>query len=325
MSKEVRSIQKTSSSTFTVSLMSDWVEEMSMEPGSQVSLCRLSDSVLITPTEKINEVLEATISPDALSRPHDTVVGQVHNMYVSGHDSVSVELQGSDAVRKGVREAVSDLTGMSVAVETDDEMKLRRFADENKITSENSIERMGEISALFMSGATGEAQKGLKEFSSLKRDFTRLYLAVQRTCTKSIRDPVLALELERTPVEYFHYSSCVDSLKGVVDGADRMGLIPADIPNGMGGRVKEAGTILSEVIRDGSSMVTGDADEEGIEQAKERLSEAERTISQVYEETDGTQDSLAAGKLLAFIQSSLVRAEDILDTAERASLSRRDG
>lgn len=227
MEKDTRVVQKTGSSSYTVSLLTEWVEEK-VGAGSEVVLHRLGNSVVVSPASekgpKESEDKRPTARVETAGSDPSELTRTVKALYVKGSDEITVDItDATELHKKRLRDAVSNLTGMVVVSETDQQVVIRNVIGTSAVSVENSIERMSEFSTTALTEATRKALRGKSRgFGTAVNEFDRLRNRFERFLTVAISDPEKIADAGLTLPEVFYAELCVKELSYLIEDAERL-------------------------------------------------------------------------------------------------------
>jgi|GEM_PF-5921646 len=218
MRKDTRRVQSTSSSTFTVSLLTEWANEVCISAGSEVNIRAIGDTMLVTPAREEDAGRTKSLSVGNSFSPL-LASEKVRNAYVSGFDRVKIEVDSNGFVeyRDKIKHMVSELAGMTLVSGTDNEVILRDFTDGEKVL-DRKVRDVFEASASAVSDCVDSFLSDSEEVhgSWCRRD---PHTAVRRHSIRRLTDLNSLVNTEDPLVRYIFYLSCTDELRSVTEDA----------------------------------------------------------------------------------------------------------
>jgi phosphate uptake regulator len=142
---EIRKVQKTGTSTMTVSLPKDWIEANGVKPGDQVSIEVQPDgSLTIEPKiQSVKKAFIATISV-AMDEPTEHLVRKLIGAYLAG--STIIEVRSKGRMDLGVKRSIKDFTrlvsGPEIIEETANTVVLHNLSSPLQLPQRKCVRRM---------------------------------------------------------------------------------------------------------------------------------------------------------------------------------------
>jgi len=144
--KEIRKVQSTGKSSYTLNIPKRWIESMGIKAGEPLLLIKQSDnSILILPSKKTSErTFEAVLKIDKEDR-EESVVRRVISLYLLGYTNIKV--QGKDRLTTYQRQAIKDtvrrrLMGTEIVEESFNSITLQVLFRLPELNIENALKRM---------------------------------------------------------------------------------------------------------------------------------------------------------------------------------------
>lgn len=139
---DVRKVQRTGGSTFTVSLPKDWARDQGLEAGSRVFVYPFEDRVVVAPDGRPAQDQVTRIPADGLDP--SAVARSVRGAYAAGSTAVVVEREGglSAEQRRAAIDAITGLVGMRVAGESADVIEGRSMLDASAVSLDQTLAQL---------------------------------------------------------------------------------------------------------------------------------------------------------------------------------------
>jgi phosphate uptake regulator len=313
---EVRKVQITGGSTFTVSLPKEWATDLGIEAGTELAFFREADSLIATPNEHAKETA-ATVDVSDLEETE--LVSRVITLYVNGFPEIVLEAgEITPAQRRAVRSVTTGLVGFEVSTETDGRIVLRDFLDSAELSIHNTVMQMRLI-ALSMLGDAIEAL--IEGDASLARDVIgrdddvdRLWYVTSRMFRAALRDPRAAAQIDVDRQTCFDYRSCARQIERIADHTVKIGHHVGELerlPEGIDEPFRALEAEATAIVEDAMDAFLVDDDERATELASATLTRAEgveahaRAIDDHLREIDPVD-----AQHLGLVVDSLIRISD---------------
>lgn len=139
--EEIRSIQMTGGSTFTVSLPKDWAQKAGIDKGSRVVLSEKDDgSISIYPLERKKS--DQRVKEIDLGDPSLTT-REVIAAYIMGFDTIILRSDHMDSRKRSeVFDLVEGLMGLEVVREDTRSIEIRQMIDPTQLTVPSALSRL---------------------------------------------------------------------------------------------------------------------------------------------------------------------------------------
>lgn len=148
--EEVRKIQLTGGSTFTLSLPKWWVEEMELEPGDGMVVREKGSSLVLSPDklEKKKGPLEAEIEVES-GASIDAINRRILSLYLIGCTSILIKAEG-DRLRSSTRNAIKEfvrnkLVGTEIISESIESISLQTLLSYSELSVRGALRRMYDV------------------------------------------------------------------------------------------------------------------------------------------------------------------------------------
>ncbi|MEM3615692.1 MAG: phosphate uptake regulator PhoU, partial [Candidatus Methanomethylicia archaeon] len=146
--EEIRRIQLTGKSTYTVSLPKKWVSEMGLKAGSSIVILREGESLILTPKDLVKSktnFLEATFKISA-SDPPDKIARAIISIYLNGYSSIRIKTVDNNITpsqRNAIRELVKKkLVGTEIIFDSPQEIILKVLVSYTELSVESALRRV---------------------------------------------------------------------------------------------------------------------------------------------------------------------------------------
>ncbi|HYA32425.1 MAG TPA: PhoU domain-containing protein [Candidatus Bathyarchaeia archaeon] len=254
---EIRKVQLTGKSSFTVSLPKTWATQLGLKEQSRVALSMLPDgSLRVAPNEHVKPQERGVFKIDTLF--DDALARHMIAIYIAGYDTFELRAQ---KIRSDQRETIRDMSyrliGMEVVEETAKSVVIQDFLSPNELQVRKSIRRMHLIIESMLADATKSLLKNDPDLANdvvvRDRDVDRHYLLTLKRLQAMVKTPfaeasdiganesleyyLTAVSLERIADHATKIARCVLTLDG--------GSVPEDVRNG----VNEASDLSNKIIQ----------------------------------------------------------------------------
>jgi len=197
---EIRKIQLTGKSTYTVSLPKKWITNMNLKAGSHLVISKQSDSsLLLTPKDLVKpaKLGEASINVSQKDDP-GTIMRKIVALYLVGYNLIRIRTE-DERITSLQRNFIKDLTrkklvGTEIISDSPNEMMLQILLSYPELSVESALRRM----CLIAVSMHEDALQALKELNKeLARDVIELDDEVDRFSLYIIRQLKAAVQSER--------------------------------------------------------------------------------------------------------------------------------
>lgn len=218
---EVRKVQITGGSTFTVSLPKEWANDSGIEAGSELAFFPEGETLIATPS-RIDD--EGCARIDAAGLDPRELTSRLITLYVNGFSEVIVEADSIGAEqRRAARRAADRLVGFAVSAETESEVVLRDFLDSAELSVHDTVMQMRLLALSMLEDAMAALLEGDDDRAAdvIERDddVDRLWYVVSRLFRNVLRDPRSAAAVGLGREACFDYRSSARQIERVADHA----------------------------------------------------------------------------------------------------------
>ena len=254
---EIRKIQLTGKSSYTVSLPKAWATQVGLREQSQVGISTLPDgSLRVTPRESIKPQGRGIFSIEGLFE--NALARQMIAIYIAGYDIF--ELRASQIrsdQRKTIRDMSYRLIGMEVVEETAKSVVIQDLISPNELQIKKSIRRMHLIIEAMHADAIRSLVKNDIDLANdviiRDRDIDRHYLLVLKRLQAMVKTP-FAKASDINASESLEYYLTAVSLERIADHATKIahcvltltgGSVPSEILNS----ISEASKLSNDIMQ----------------------------------------------------------------------------
>jgi phosphate uptake regulator len=221
---QIRKIQLTGGTTYTISLPKEWTEQVKIKPQQQVTLIPQDDlSILLIPKGEVDKsVKEAFIEYRSIVE-RDIIVRDFISHYLAGYNMIRVKFKGSaldlkaflkDSLRKKI-------VGIEIVEESSEELVAQCLPAYAELPLKRVVNRMG----IIVSSMHRDAILSLKDLNyALAKDVIDRDDEVDRFYHFSVRQLKMAV-VDRTMIESIGLKSAVECLgyRIITKSIERMG------------------------------------------------------------------------------------------------------
>lgn len=229
--EELRKIQVTGGSTYTISLPKNWVEQMGMKRGSLVRINQNDDlSLLLKPhgpesEEKTRRVTISVSKGDAA----DSIVRKVVSAYLIGYNIITLHSKNSPRLDSTVRVFVKDFTrkklvGTEILSDFPNELTLQVLLSYPELSVKDALRRMSIIAASMhreaLEALSVEDTNLSREIISMDDEVDRFSLYIIRLLKVAVVDRHILKESGlNTPRQCLGYRLITKSIERMADHA----------------------------------------------------------------------------------------------------------
>jgi len=223
--QEVRKLQSTGGSTFTVSLPKPWVVEQQLKSRDSLRVdWRPSGALRITPLN-MAENLVNHITFDASSIPKNSLHDHLMGAYISGADSISIIFD--TAFRKEysaqVRRFLRSTRGFEIFDEKDGLIELKCLINAGDMPLHASLNRMYlQVTSLIrdiISVFDGEDREYISDADERESEVDALLYLIERQVRILLGSHFVSTKLNLTRIQALEYSNLARSLERMMDHA----------------------------------------------------------------------------------------------------------
>jgi phosphate uptake regulator len=254
---EIRKVQLTGKSSYTVSLPKPWATQVGLRQRSPVGISTLPDgSLRVAPGETVKPQARGIFNIEGLFE--DALARQMIAIYIAGYETFELRApQIRSDQRKTIRDMSYRLIGMEVVEETAKSVVIQDFLSPEDLQIKKSIRRMHLIIESMHADATKSLLKKDTDLANdvilRDRDVDRHYLLVLKRLQAMVKTP-LSEASDITANESLEYYLTAVSLERIADHASKraecvLTLAGASLPTEILDSIKEASELSSEIMK----------------------------------------------------------------------------
>lgn len=224
-SVDVRKIQLTGGSTYTLSLPKPWIEQMELNPRDGVRVdWRPSGALRLSPLNRAN-FQTRTVAINAANLPKDSLHDHLMGAYISGVDKIiiSFESQQKRILNKQIRRFLRNTRGFETMNESETKVELLCLLRASEMPLTASINRMySQLSSIIrdiVSVIKGDSNEILNDANDREAEVDALLYLVQRQVAISLDSHFVASSLKLSRNQAVEYSNLARSLERMMDHA----------------------------------------------------------------------------------------------------------
>jgi len=311
---DVRKVQLTGGSTYTLSLPKPWVDEMSLSPRDGIRVdWRPSGALRLTPIDLLDNQ-EKRVYLDAGKLPNDSLHDHLMGIYLSGADRIKIGFPAGKerTFRKEIRRFLRNTRGFEIMDESESGLELICLINAAEMPLSASINRMYlQLSSLvrdIISVLEGDEIELLSDAEERESEVDALLYLVERQVCVALDSHLVATSLKIGRNQAVEHSNLAQSLERMMDHALQMAVL-ARLTQKVG--MKSSKPPINQIMMWQKAIKqlminirTRNSHE--IEEARLSLKQAQNEISQ-YEETLLENRKLSEKELFSFRISESVR------------------
>lgn len=226
---ELRKIQLTGGSSFTVTLPKEWVTQAKLAAGDVVGFSAQNDgSLAIYPGAARASVAARHDIEHAPEESEGATFRRIIAAYLSGYDVIAVRSRRplTAAARRAVRQAAKRIIGLEVVEEEANVVVLQDFLDPREFHMDKGLRRMQALTRAMQEDALrafGESIEDLEAVIAERDDeVDRLYWMVNKQYHAILRDPSYAQKMGLNASQALNYLLVARVVERTADHAIRM-------------------------------------------------------------------------------------------------------
>jgi phosphate uptake regulator len=195
---ELRKLQLTGGSSYTVTLPKEWVEQAELEAGDVVGFASQPDGSLAVYPHARQQGPAAKYDIEVATDDTDATFRSIVAAYLNGFDVMNVRSRKplSSRVRRAVRKAAKRIIGLQVVEEDVNAITLQDFMDPKEFHIDKALRRMQAICRTMQEDALRVFQEPLDEedstFEERDDEVDSLYWIINKQYHAILRDPSYA-------------------------------------------------------------------------------------------------------------------------------------
>jgi phosphate uptake regulator len=323
---QIRKIQLTGGTTYTISLPKEWAEQAKIKPRQQVALVPQDDlSILLIPKSEVDgKIKEASMEyPSAVER--DVIVRDFISYYLAGYDIIRVKFKGHALELKTFFKNLlrKKIVGVEIMEESSEEIVAQCLPAYSELSLKKVVNRM----EIIVSSMHRDAVISLKNQNhALAKDVMERDDEVDRFYHFSVRQLKMAV-VDRTMIESMGLKSAVECLgyRIITKSIERMGdhatkmaksiLNLKEIPNANSlDQISRISDLVTEVYNDSFKALNKlDAKiaHESIIKASRVIEAEEESTQQLLESKQSTRTIVELKLILESLKRMAVYSADI--------------
>jgi len=230
---DVRKVQLTGKSTFTVSLPKVWAQKVSLKAGDTIVVNELDDgSIKLIPPAARTKPTMAKCSTIKISEEmkSETLSRRIISDYLAGYDIIKISARGSslieEAHRQAVRETANKLIGIEIIEQRAGEVTLQCLLDYSKLSIVDVIKKMRTTASSMQRDSivallTGNVNLA-KDIVLRDEEVDRLYLLAVKQLKDAIRCADVAKAMNVSPRACLGYRVIVKTIERIADHSERI-------------------------------------------------------------------------------------------------------
>ena len=233
---EVRKLQSTGGSTFTVSLPKPWVVEQQLKARDSLRVdWRPSGALRITPLNS-SGAQENNVSFDAESLPENSLHDHLMGAYISGADNISIRLNPSlkKPISMQIRRFLRSTRGFEIFEESDEQIDLKCLMNAGDMPLHASLNRMYlQVTSLIRdigSVFDGEDREYLSDAEERESEVDAILYLIERQVRILLDSHLVATKLNLSRTQALEYTNLVRSLERMMDHAYTMSQLILENP-----------------------------------------------------------------------------------------------
>jgi len=254
---EIRKVQLTGKSSYTVSLPKTWATHLGLKEKSQVAISTLPDgSLRVSPNDHVQPQKRGIFAIDGLF--DDALARHIIAIFIAGYETFELRAQKiRSEQRKTIRDMSYRLIGMEIIEETAKSVVIQDFLSPKELQVKKSIRRMHLI---VESMHTDSIKSLLKKDADLAndvilrdRDVDRHYLLILKRLQGLVKTPY-AEASDIIASESLEFYLTAVSLERIADHATKiarcvLALAEGDVPKEALDNINKASDLSSDIIR----------------------------------------------------------------------------
>ena len=227
--KDVRKVQLTGGSTYTLSLPKPWVDEMDLSPRDGVRVdWRPSGALRLTPLEMLQRQ-EKIVTVHAEKLPNDSLHDHLMGAYLSGVDHIRIFYSEKQVrlFQKEIRRFLRNTRGFETMNESEGRIDLICLISAAEMPLIASINRMySQLTSVvrdIISVASGDDAEILADIDERESEVDALLHLVERQVSIALDSHLVASALKLTRNQAVEHSNLARSLERMMDHANQMG------------------------------------------------------------------------------------------------------
>jgi len=228
---DVRKVQLTGGSTYTLSLPKPWVDEMSLSPRDGIRVdWRPSGALRLSPINLL-EKQERRVNIDAGALPNNSLHDHLMGIYLSGADSINIRFPSEKerVFRKQIRRFLRNTRGFEIMKESETNLELICLISAAEMPLSASINRMYlQLTSLIrdiISVLEGDELELISDAEERESEVDALLYLVERQVCIALDSHLVATSLKIGRNQAVEHSNLAQSLERMMDHALQMAVL----------------------------------------------------------------------------------------------------
>ncbi|KXA92147.1 hypothetical protein AKJ65_07980 [candidate division MSBL1 archaeon SCGC-AAA259E19] len=228
---EIRKVQLTGGSTYTISLPKKWMDKMELGAGEGMLIEEQGSSLLLSPAKlEREERRESKMEVDP-QESVDSINRKILSLYLVGYNVINITSSG-DRLNSSQREAIKDfvrkkLVGTEIISESIEEISLRTLLSYSELSVKGALRRMYRVATSMQENAMTALEENDRELAKdvveIDDEVDRFQMYLIREIKAAIQNPSLLDEIGlKTSRECLGYRLVSTSVERVGDHAATM-------------------------------------------------------------------------------------------------------
>jgi len=254
---EIRKVQLTGKSSYTVSLPKTWATHLGLKEKSQVAISTLPDgSLRVTPSEHVKPQERGIFAIDGLF--DDALARYIIAIYIAGYKTFELRAQKiRSEQRKTIRDMSYRLIGMEIIEETAKSVVIQDFLSPKELQVKKSIRRMHLIVESMHADSINSLLKKDVDLANdvilRDRDVDRHYLLILKRLQALVKTP-FAEASDIAANESLEFYLTAVSMERIADHATKIArcvltLAEGDVPKKVLDNINEASNLSSDIMQ----------------------------------------------------------------------------
>jgi phosphate uptake regulator len=225
-----RKVQITGGSTYTVSIPKPWADTRGIGSGSPLYIYPFDDRLIVAQPNGNGVDRRATIDVEAVGE--ESLRGQIGAAYAAGSDEIVVEsdTRFSTSERRAASQAITDLVGVEITTETEQELIAKTLLDSAEVSLEGTIKQIRGIALSMHENAVkavvnGDSETQIEHILSRDDEVDRLFALVSRQFYRILTDIREINQLKADRRTAFTQFRTARQLERIADHAERIATV----------------------------------------------------------------------------------------------------
>jgi phosphate uptake regulator len=246
-------------STYMITLPKNWIEELGLEKGANVSLVRAGRGIYLATEVSAQDYDSSTKLVIREGELREAIGRSLISRYIAGFDIIEIEGDFSTEQRELIRQTAQRLIGAEILQETGTFVLIRMLRDPHMLSVDQLLQYIQENAEEMLKDAPLALIENDIELAGgiIQRDerVDRFFLFLSRQLYGSFRDPLGEVEQNISRVDFFNTHTIARQLERVADHAVKIAracqaLADEDlaIPSTFAKRFKESSISVQNVL-----------------------------------------------------------------------------